>query len=161
MTVIGDSMVKDMKPYKMRNGMIGKEKLFIKSFPGASVACMRDYVKPSLKYNPDAILLHCGTNDLRSEKSADVTADNIINLAKEIKSDKNEVILSGIVTRNDVLNAKGMEVNNILKAKCLQNSFVFCDNSNISGNCLNASGLHLNPKGTISLAKNFLKYLNY
>ena len=42
---------------------------------------------------------------------------------------------------------KGMEVNNFLNVKCRENSFLFCDNSNISEDYLNASGLHLKPNG--------------
>ena len=160
-TVIGDSIVKEMKPYKMRQRLENNEKIFIKTFAGATTSCMKDYVRPSLRYNPDAILLHCGTNDLRSDKSACEIAGEIINLAKDMKSTENDVIISGIVVRNDSLNDKGLEVNTIIKTKCTENSFVFCDNSNISGNHLNASGLHLNSKGTIALTNNFLKCLNY
>ena len=107
-TTIGDSMIKNIKPYKMRQGMETNDKVHIKSFPGASVGCMVDCVKPSLKYNSDTFLLHCETNDLRSEKSSEEIATSIINLAKDIKSDENNVIISSIVTRSDALNTKGM-----------------------------------------------------
>ena len=52
----------------MRQRLHDKEKLYVKSFSGATVSCMTDYVKPTMKFNPDAVLIHCGTNDLRSEK---------------------------------------------------------------------------------------------
>ena len=67
-TIIGD-LIKDMKYYKMKNGLSSKDRVYIKSFPGANIECMENYVKPSIKYNPDVFLLHCGTNDLRSEKN--------------------------------------------------------------------------------------------
>lgn len=39
---------------------------------------------------------------------------------------------------------------------------MFCDNSNVSRKYhLNGSGLHLNTNGTITLADNFLRCLNY
>ena len=160
-TILGDSLTKDMKSYKMKQGMSNKEKVYIRSFPGATVECMRDYVQPSLKFNPDAILLHCGTNDLRTDKCAEEIANNIINLAKKMKSNENEIIISSIFIRKDELNAKGIEVNDFLKIKCIESSFLFCDNSNISSDYLNASGLHLKPIGTIALANNFLKSLKY
>ena len=87
------------------------DKVHIKSFPGGSVGCIVDYVKPSLKFNPDTFLKHCGTNDLRSDKSSEEIATSIIDLAKDIKTDENNVIISSIVTRSDALNTKGMEVN--------------------------------------------------
>ena len=57
-----------------------------------------------MKFKPDTILLHCGTNDLRTEKSAEEISLSIINLAKKIKSNVNAV--SGIIDRNDALNVK-------------------------------------------------------
>ena len=141
--------------------MSNKEKVYMKSFPGATVECMRDYVQPSLNFNPDAILLQCGTNDLRTDKCAEEIANNIINLTKKMKSNEHEIIINSIVIRKDELNAKGIEVNDFLKIKCIESSFLFCDNFNISSDYLNASGLHLKPIGTTALANNFLKSLKY
>ena len=160
-TLLGDSMIKGIEGYKMRQGMSSGERVFVRSFPGAKTRCMHDYSKPTLTYEPDAIVLHVGTNDLRDSTSAAEIGNEIIELAKEIKSVKNDVIVSGIILRNDSNNKKGNEVNAFLKSKCSENSFLYCDNSNISRNCLNGSGLHLNPKGTVLLANNFLECLNY
>ena len=44
-------------------------KVFMKTFSGATVSCMEDYVKPSLRNLPDHFILHVGTNDLSSDKS--------------------------------------------------------------------------------------------
>ena len=93
------------------------EKIYIKSFPGSTIDCMKDYVKPSLKYDPDLIIVHVGTNDLRSEKTPLQIADDIINLALEMKSDVNDVTTSGIIPRNVELNDKGLKVNDFLKIK--------------------------------------------
>ena len=70
-----------MKSYKM---VCQVEKVYIKSFSGGSVECMMDYIKPSLKYNPGAIFLHCGMDDLQTGKRAEEIATNIINLAKKM-----------------------------------------------------------------------------
>ena len=161
-TILGDSLIKDIKAFKMKQGLSSKEKVFIKSFAGAKNECMSDYITPSLKYKPDVIILHCGTNDLRSEKSTEDIATEIINLAKRMKSDNNDIIISGLVERNDILNDKGREVNNLLKSRCSEHVFLFCDNSNISKKFhLNGSGLHLNTNGTTTLANNFLKCLKF
>ena len=112
-----------MKSYKMKQGMSNKEKVYIKSFPVATVECTKDYVKPSLKFNPDAILLQCGTNDLRTDKCAEEKANNIINIAKKMKSNENEIITSSIVIRKDEI--EGREVNDFLKIIYIV-SFLFC-----------------------------------
>ena len=144
--------------YKMRQGMASNEKGYVKSFPGAKTESIKDYIKATLKFNPGAIILHVGTNDLRSKKSAEEIG-NEISLANTIKTTDNEVIVSSIVARDGSLNQKSNEVNKFLKLKC-DKSFLLCDNLNISKNHLNGSGLHLNSKKTITLANN-LRYLNY
>ena len=160
-TIIGDSIIKDMKSYKMKQGLSSQDRVYIKSFPGAKIECMTDYVKPSMKYNPDVLLLHCGTNDLRSSKDAMDVANDIIALANNLKKDDNEVIISGLFERKDKWNEKGKEVNIALKLNCAEKKYLFCDNSNLSSNFhINTNGLHLNENGTIALANNFLACLN-
>ena len=161
-TVIGDSMIKDIEGFKMRNGMNSYEKVFVKPFSGATISCMHDYIKPTLKHNPDVILLHVGTNDLRSSKSAEDIANELINLSTSIKTEENEIIISNIILRNDSLNNKGQQVNTILKESCQNNNLIYCDNSGIIKSYhINSSGLHLKINGTTALANNFLKYINY
>ena len=38
----------------------------VRSFPGATINDMHDYVKPLLKKAPDNVILHVGTNDARN-----------------------------------------------------------------------------------------------
>ena len=64
-------------------------------------------------------------------------------------------MIISLTSRADNLNAKGSEVNSILKS--VKGTICFTDNTNISINKhLNGSGLHLNYKGTVTLANNFL-----
>ena len=125
--------------------MNAKERVFIKSFPGATLSDMEHYIQPSMKHKPGMIILHCGTNDLRTTQTAEEIAEEITNLANTIKNEKNEVIISSITVRNNNLHKKGLAVIQFLKSKCEgSNLYLFCDNSNISRDCLNASGVHLN-----------------
>ena len=158
-TVIGDSTLKDCKPHKMKHKLGRNEKLYIKAFNGANIEDMADYARPTVRRAPDLIVLHAGTNDLRGEKSAKNIADDIIKLGLEIKSDLNDVMISSIIFRADSLNEKGMEVNKYLKAECANHGLFFIDNSNIAKHHLNGSGLHLNFKGTVTLANNFLNHI--
>ena len=56
-------------------------KTYVKTFSGATVSCMEDYMKPSSKDSPDHFILHVGTNDLSSQKCSVETAESIINMA--------------------------------------------------------------------------------
>ena len=105
-TILGDSIIKDIKSYEMKRCMKRGEKIYVKTFPGATTDCMKDYVKPSIKHNPDFVISHTGTNDLKSTKSAMEISDEIIKLALDIKTDENEVVVSGILARNDDMNTK-------------------------------------------------------
>ena len=158
-TILGTSIIKDIKPYKMNKSLEPGSKIYVKPFSGAKVSCMRDYVKPSLRYNPDLIILGAGANDLKSEKTAEMISDEIIDLASDMKSDTNEIMVSGIVPRNDdiSLHEKGERVNELIREMCHSKGLGYVDNSNINPNKhLNGSGVHLNYHGTSILAKNFL-----
>ena len=77
------------------------------------------------------------------------------------KTDTNDVVISGIVARNDELNLKGKQVNEYLITKCDERNIFYMDNNNIIANKhLNSSGLHLNHYGTIQLANNFINCIN-
>ena len=59
----------------------------VRSFSSAKVRCMHDHVKPTVRdFNPDHIILHCETNDLNSERTANEIAKSIIELALSLKS---------------------------------------------------------------------------
>ena len=142
------------------NKSIPSDKIYVKSFPGAMVEDMNDYVKPAMKFNPDLIIVHVGTNDIRTEKKPEHIAEEIIKLALKIKTDENEVAISGLIPRNDELNQKTSKVNDFLKIKTSNFSLGFIENENFEPNIhLNNSGLHLNYKGTVTLASNFINYI--
>ena len=155
-TIIGDSIIKDIKQYKLKIDLPVGDKIHVKSFSGATVNDMTHYIIPSKAYKPDLFIIHGGSNDLRSEKTPNEIAEEIINLATDTKTPDNEIMVSGLVYRNDFLNSKGQEVNNILMDKCAAENIYFINNSNISEFDLNGSGLHLNFRGTTRLANNFL-----
>ena len=62
-----------------------------------------------------------------------------------MKTDINDVMISGVTPRGDRLNAKAMEVNKNVHAECERYNLYFIDNTNIiADKHLNGSGLHLN-----------------
>ena len=157
MTILGDSCVKDFKAYEMKKCIKLCERIFVKTFPGATTKCMIDYAKPTMKHEPDFVILHTGTNDLKSTNSPEEISDEIIKLAINMKTDCNDIAISGILPRDDELNMKGQKVNELLQNKCSRYALVFIKHSNIVKNKhLNNSGLHWNYMGTVALANNFL-----
>ena len=149
-SILGDSIIKELKGYELSGN---DSRVIVKSFPGATTNCMKDYVKPTQKHNPDVILIHCGTNDLRRNENNEEIAENIISLATDL-SDKSTVIVSGLIVRGDHLKKRITQVNTILQKKCCERNIGFVDNSNILLNHLNKSKLHLNRKGSEILSKN-------
>ena len=161
--IVGDSLVKDIQSYKM-NEAAGNtdERIFVKSFSGATVDCMNSHVCPTIKWDPGKVILHCGTNDLRSKATPKDIAEEIVDLGKSLKTNVNKVMISGLVPRGDLLHNKAMEVNIFLKQLCISQDFYYIDNTNIQAEYhLNRSRIHLNREGTRLLANNFLYALGY
>ena len=150
-------MVKDTEQHKVRNGLANNEKVFVKHFSGATVNDLKSYVIPTKSFDNDRIILHCGTNDIRSIKNPNDIADEIINLALDLKTEKNDLMISGIVPRRDKFNGKGVEVSKYLISQCNVNNIHYIDNKDINTTSdLNMSGLHLNKKGTYVLGGNLV-----
>ena len=162
-SILTDSMAKDIEPHRMRKSLMNtNDKVYMKCFNGANIEDMGSYVLPTLKHNNDLHIIHVGSNDLRSEKTAEEIATNITNLAKFIKNENNEIIVSGIIVRNDNMeyDKKGKDVNKILTTLCAGNNFGFIKNDNINARHINGSGLHLNNQGTFLFASNLIDEIN-
>ena len=163
--ILGDSMVKKLNGYLLKKKVRHKFLVNVRPFTGAKVSCMVDHVKPTIRDDkPDIrhhVILHTGTNDLRSEKSAGHIARSITELAMSLKDNGNSVIFSGIVPRNDNLNNKATEVNNRLLLVCKERKIPFISHSeNIDlSKHLNESKLHLNHNGIKVSAENFSVFL--
>ena len=160
--ILGDSMVKGIQGFKMKEAVRHNENVFVRSFPGANIDAMNSYVCPTMKKSPSRIILHCGTNDLNTNQSPWTIAEDIIELAKAMENKDTEVLVSSIVQRRDKFNGKALEVNKALERECERMRLGFIDNSNIDPKShLNGSGLHLNVEGTIILANNFIRAMGY
>lgn len=135
----------------------------VKSFPGATLADMKDFLRPLTRRKPDKLTLHVGTNDLKHSQPR-VIAESIVDLVFNVneKSPETNVGISTLLVRNDNnnLSVKVNQVNNILKAICNQNGIPFLANTNITVTHLNSRGLHLNRQGSAILQRNFKKFVN-
>ena len=144
-SIVGDSIIRDIKSFKLRKSVKKNENVYVKPFPGSSIQDMEHYIKPSLNYKPEKLIIHTGTNNLRSNESSNEIAENI-KLALEAKKSAKHVAISCIVARDDDLNTKGKEVNSIPQIKLNEGDIFFIDTSNVNKQELNASGLHLNAQ---------------
>ena len=152
--IAGDSTLKYLQSHKMSKNSQVK----IATFPGCTTQDMKDHIKPLLRRNPDEIIIHVGTNSLRSSNTPRECAVELIDLAESSAM----ISISGLINRSDdeALARKVPDVNKVLKECCQQKNWGFVDHSNISRTShLNRSGLHLNKKGTTRLAQNFINHL--
>ena len=46
-----------------------KSNVFVKSISGDKMKCMKSYIIPTVELEPDAIVIHCGMNDLRRQET--------------------------------------------------------------------------------------------
>ena len=126
-----------------------------KSFSGAKVRCMEDYIQPTLRETPGNIILHVGTNDVTTKQDLQQIAESIINLAVKIKKNC-DVSISSITARNEKYLRKAADINRYLKDRCLEKNLYFNNHGNaMTVRHLNSSKLHLNKSGTQILSNQF------
>ena len=95
--IIGDSIIKDSKGWEISNE---SEKFVVKFFVGASTKDMDSYIQLTIERAPSNVILHYGTNELKAFNDPEQVAENIISLAKFMKTDKNNVLISELTPRN-------------------------------------------------------------
>ena len=98
--ILGDSIVKHIEGWQLAKKTDRNHKIYVRSFQRAEVKGMKDYVKPCVR---DHVILHAGTNELNSELLPERIPKSIVDVAKNIKSEKHSVSISGVVPRNDDL----------------------------------------------------------
>ena len=130
MFILGDSIVKNVNGYLLTKKLQNKKLIKVRLFSGAKVSCMFDHVKPTIReFNPNHIILHIRTNELKSSKIASQISRSVIDLALSLKSEKNTVTISLTVPRKDSLNNKAQEVNSRLINTCGKHDITFVDHT--------------------------------
>ena len=85
--ILGDSMVKKVNGFYLTKDIKHKFLVKVRSFSSAKTRCMYDHAKPTIReVSPEHIILHVGTNDLNSEKTASKISNSIIDLANSLKN---------------------------------------------------------------------------
>ena len=120
---------------------------------------MKCYVIPTVELEPDAIVIHCGTTNLRRKEQPEEIAYEIVNLASSIKSKKNQVVVSSIIPRKDHFRDKAKETNESLPAICASRNIQFINHGNIDTRThVNRKGLHLTTRGPKIVGDNIVKF---
>ena len=120
--IAGDSILNHLQGRKIsRNSRVK-----VSSFPGCTTLDMNDHhIKPLLRRNPDEIIIHVGTNSLRSCDTPRTCTEEIIDLSTMISSKSSaKIALSSMVCRSDdeALACKISGPNKILEESLRQNS---------------------------------------
>ena len=153
--IAGDSLIGGLEAHKMS----AKRSIKVRSFSGATVIDMVDYLKPLLRRKPDRLLLQIGTNDCPFMTAGEIVNDmQYLKAAIKSLAPHCTLILCEIPLRTDdrVANSTRQEVNAML------DSISDCpsvSNSNIVEANLSKKGLHLNLSGTRLLAVNLIQFL--
>ena len=156
--LIGDAMVQNVQGIKI--GKAVGHRVVVCSISRATTNAMKDYLKPNLEPNPDEVVLHVGTNDLRT-KSPQEVADGIVDLGRQVEGSSDaRVVISALVSRRDKLNEKVPEVNKLLKRYCRQHEWKLIEHNNITEKGLNKGGLHLSIEGNKRFFNNFCDSLS-
>ena len=158
--ILGDSIIKHVKSYSLSESL-DNCKICVKDLPCARVRCMQDYVRPTIRENPNHIILHVGTNDLTTNIPPEKVVESIIDLASSLKSNSCSVAISNITVRNDRYRKKVVQVNRHLKTLCIERNFELITHDNIiTEKHLNGSKLHLNKRGTVILSNTFTEAIS-
>ncbi len=59
----------------------------MKSFGGANISDMEDYLKPIIRKEPANLILHVGTNDLHKTLTTQQIVEGMVNLRIQISQD--------------------------------------------------------------------------
>ena len=119
--IVGDSMVKKNNGFYLTKDIKHRYLVKMRPFSSAKTICMHDHTKPRTReINPEHIILHGSTNDVKLKKTASQIANSMTELANSLKNETNSMHISLIVPGNDNLNNKVNELNRRLKNMCQQ-----------------------------------------
>ena len=154
-------VIKQVNGWKISRKLQGNCKVYVKHFSGAKTKCMKDYIKPSQRENSDHYILRVRTNDLCLDRSPELIAKSIIDLALTLKNESHDVSVSNNIVRNDsdTLNKNGYEVNAVLMEMCREKNIYLIDNSkNVKPQHINKGKLHLNSDSEECISNLTLKF---
>ena len=79
----------------------------------------------NLELNLNRVIIHVGTNDFRYSQDPQAIPKSIIDIDKNAKNNKNDILMLSIISRLDNSIAKGRQVNEFLEKPYEKNKFTF------------------------------------
>ena len=146
--IFGDNIFRGIRVREFNNEIKNGYAKF-KTFPGSDSREIMHYVNPIIESgNYDSAVLHFGVNDLLHKALS--KSDTVGNLIENVRkaADKcmshgvSKVFVSAIVRHKRIPESLLEEVNEKISFVCMNNNFIFVDNSNISSIHLFDGGLH-------------------
>ena len=131
-------------------------------FSGATASQFLHFIMPTLEEEkPDTVILQIGTNNFtKKRQNAQEILKEILDVVDLCQHNGvNDVFVSSVINRPS-FQSKVDELNRYLDANAREHNFTFIDNSNIQEIHLWRDKVHLNNKGIMLLANNFLNILN-
>ena len=153
--IVGDSILSKLEGWKMS---YKNNRVIINDFPGSTVDDLKDHIKPIVRREPDRIIIHIGTNNLRQDKPQEIV-NKIKDVCDYIEENSNcSFAISELTVRSDSseLETARKKVNQLLH----QSFDDVISHSTVTERGLNSKGLHLNRSGLSALAKDFNNYIH-
>ena len=155
--VIGDSMLGGIRNWYKNDEYSAK----VHSYGGATTRDMNDMLEIALRRDPDALIVHSGTNDFDHKINTKKELQRIVAKARGKKADL-KIAISSICFRQDKphLMPKIKDMNNQLKNFCHQHQLTYIDHSDFDHSCLSEGGLHPEKRGNTSLYMDFKRTID-
>eukprot|EP00794_Sanderia_malayensis_P006719 gene6719-7479_t len=163
MAIIGDSIVGGINRRDI-NTETKDYFVAVKTFKEATVDGMDSYIIPTIKKQPEGLIIHCATNNLRKD-DPDIIASKILSLAFEAKQKIKHVAVSSLIARgdSDIMENRRYHVNQTLERSLAPYGICFIKHNNIDidwRDPLWKDGIHLSDHGNAKFTGNFIRFLN-
>ena len=155
--IVGDSIVKNTEPYKMKKKCKRRYSGKIDSWSnnrGNDPPCQRLYGWFCAWY---CVITLCYKWFKKRTYSSENYTEHIEVGRRVSDGGKRDVLVSGIINRSDDYNAKVQKVNEFLSEIRTRKNMKYIDNGNIDLGMLNRSKLHLNRSGWSNWLKTTVK----
>lgn len=153
--ILGDSMPKNLAGRRMSRSY----RILNRCIPGTSLQIWSKLAPVLIEEEqPAAVIFHCGTNDIDRTLPLECLAllDSVIASISQVNS-STQIFISSLITQMSIGHAYWIqEYNARLRELCNLRYWTYIDNSNIEYCHLASDKLHLNGKGIVLLAQNFI-----
>ena len=153
-SICGRIQMRDLSS-KTKNGHV-----YRRYHPGATPKQLHDYCINTLTHDkPDEIIIHVGTNSLRSDDACTI-ANDIVSIVNTCRLYGVNTVYVSAITFRPGLGLEVKQVNDILFHKSQLLDFNFIGNSNISSSLIYKDKVHLTDDGSAVLKNNFIRAIN-